>query len=99
MAQSKKMTDLKISIKYEKNKPTNNKKGGKRRNRGHRHRKYFFNKITDEKSPILKKEVSIMVQEASRTPNRLHQKRKYQCHILTKALNLQNKERILNIIK
>ena len=39
--------------------------------------------------------MSIKVQEAYRTPNRLDQKRKSPHHIIIKTLNIQNKERIL----
>jgi hypothetical protein len=36
----------------------------------------IFNKIIEENFPNLKKEVYMNIQEAYRTPNRLHQKRK-----------------------
>jgi hypothetical protein len=47
--------------------------------------------------PNLKKETSINLQEAYRTPNRLEQKRKSSCHIIIKRVNAQNTE-IINII-
>jgi hypothetical protein len=40
--------------------------------------------------------VLIKEQEACRTQNRLNQKRNSLCHIIMKALNIQNKERILS---
>jgi hypothetical protein len=39
--------------------------------------------------------MTIKVQEAYRTPNRLDQKRKSFCDIIIKTLNAQNKERVL----
>ena len=50
------------------------------------------NKIIKEKFYNLKKEISIKVQEAYRTTNRLNQKRKSSHHIIIKTLNTQNKE-------
>jgi hypothetical protein len=58
-----------------------------------------FNKIIEEKSPNLKKEMSMNVQEAHGTPNRLDQKRNSSCHIIIKTPNAQNKERILKAIR
>lgn len=55
----------------------------------------IFNKIIEENSPNLKKEMDIKVQEAYRTSNKQDQKRKSSCHITIKTLNPQNKERIL----
>ena len=57
----------------------------------------FSNIIEDV--PILKKEVSINVQEAYRIPNRLNWKRKIFCHIAIITLNPKNKERILKSSK
>ena len=37
----------------------------------------------------------INIQEDCKTPNRLDQKRKSSCHIITKTLDIQNKERKL----
>jgi uncharacterized coiled-coil protein SlyX len=59
----------------------------------------LFNKIIEENSPTLKKEVVINVQEAYITPNRLGQKRKSSHHTIIKTLNAQNKERILKAIR
>ena len=55
----------------------------------------IFKKIIEENFPNLKKEMSINIQEAYRTPNRLDQKRNTSRHIIVKTLNLQNKEKIL----
>jgi hypothetical protein len=55
----------------------------------------IFNKTIEENFSSLKKEMTINIQEAYRTPNRLDQKRKSSCHIIIKPLNVQNKERIL----
>jgi hypothetical protein len=55
----------------------------------------IFNKIIEENFPNLKKEMPINIQEAYQTLNRLDQKRKSSCHIIVKAPNAQNKERIL----
>jgi len=41
----------------------------------------------------------INIQEAYRTPNRLDQKRNSCCHIIVKAPNAQNKERILKAVR
>jgi hypothetical protein len=46
-----------------------------------------FNKIIEENFPSLKKEMTINVQEAYRTPNKWNQKRKSSCHIIIKTLN------------
>ena len=47
------------------------------------------------KLPGLKKEMAIKVQEPYGTSNKWEQKRKPSLHIIIKALNAQNKERIL----
>jgi hypothetical protein len=41
----------------------------------------IFNKIVEENFPNLKKEMTINIKEAHRTPNRLDQKRNSSCHI------------------
>jgi hypothetical protein len=51
-----------------------------------------FNKLLKENVPNLKKEMSMNIQEAYRTPS---QKRNPHCHIIIKTPNAQNKERIL----
>jgi uncharacterized coiled-coil protein SlyX len=55
----------------------------------------IFNKIIEENFPNLKKAMPMNMQEASRTPNRLDQKRNSSCHIIIKTPNALNKERIL----
>jgi hypothetical protein len=59
----------------------------------------IFNKIIEENSPYLKKEMSMNIQEAYRTPNRLVQKRNSSCHIILKIPNSLNKERILKALR
>jgi hypothetical protein len=55
----------------------------------------IFNKIREENFPNLKKKMSMNIQEAYRTPNRLNQKRNFSLHIIIKTPNALNKERIL----
>ena len=55
---------------------------------------YIFNKIIEENFPNLKKEMSMNIKEAYRTPNRLDQKRNSSCHIIIKTLNALKKDRI-----
>ena len=55
----------------------------------------IFNKIIEENLLNLKKEMTIRVQEAYRTPLRLDQKRKSFGNIIS----TQNKERILNAVR
>jgi hypothetical protein len=57
----------------------------------------IFNKILEENSPNLKKQMKI--QEVCRTPNRWDQKRNYSCKIIIKTSNALNKERILKAIR
>jgi hypothetical protein len=45
----------------------------------------IFNKIAEENFPNLKKEMSMNMQEAYRTPNGLDQKRNSSCHIKIKT--------------
>jgi hypothetical protein len=52
----------------------------------------IFNKIIEEKFPNLKKEMTINIQEAYRTPNSLDQKINLSCYIITKTPHVQNKE-------
>jgi hypothetical protein len=42
----------------------------------------IFNKIIEENFTNLKKEMSMNIQEAYRTPNRLDKKRNSSCHII-----------------
>ena len=58
-----------------------------------------FNKTIEENFPNLKKEMPITIQEADRTPNRFDQKRNSSCHIIIKAPNILNKERILKAVR
>jgi hypothetical protein len=53
----------------------------------------IINKIIEENFPNLNKEMTMNIQEAYRTPNRLGQKRDSSCHIIIK-INILNKERI-----
>jgi hypothetical protein len=55
----------------------------------------MFNKITTENFPNLETDMSIQVQEASRTPNRLDQDRTSPRHIIVKTTSTENRERIL----
>jgi hypothetical protein len=59
----------------------------------------IFNKIIEENFPNPTEEMSINIQEAYRTPNRLDQKRYSSHHIITKTPNALNKERILKAVK
>jgi hypothetical protein len=59
----------------------------------------IFNKIIEENFLNLKKEMSMNIQEAYRTPNRLVQKRNSSCHIILKIPNSLNKERILKALR
>jgi hypothetical protein len=52
----------------------------------------IFNKIIEENSPNLKKEMPMNVQKAYRTQNRLDQKRNSSCHIIIKTPNQTKKE-------
>ena len=59
----------------------------------------ILNKIIEENCPNLKKEMPINIQEAYRILIRLDQKRKSFQHKLIKTQNLQNKERILKVVR
>jgi hypothetical protein len=59
----------------------------------------IFKKIITENFPNLEKEVSIQVQEASRTPNRLDQNRTSPQHIIIKTASTENRERILKVVR
>jgi hypothetical protein len=54
----------------------------------------IFNKIIAENFSNLKKELSIQVQEASRTPNKLDQNRTSPLHVIVKTMSTENRERI-----
>jgi hypothetical protein len=57
------------------------------------------NKIIAEKFLKSRKELSIQVQEASRTPNRLDQNRTSSQHIIFKTTSTEDRERILKAIR
>jgi phenylalanyl-tRNA synthetase beta subunit len=59
----------------------------------------IFNKVIAENSSNFEKEMPIQVQEASRTPNRHDQNRKFQWHIIIKTTSKENKERILKAVR
>jgi hypothetical protein len=58
----------------------------------------IFNKKLVENFPNLEKELSIQVQETSRTPNRLDKNRTSPQHIIIKTTSTENKERILKVV-
>jgi hypothetical protein len=55
----------------------------------------IFKEIIEENFLNLNKVLSINIEEAYRMPKRLEQKRNSSCHIITKIINAQKKERIL----
>ena len=59
----------------------------------------IFNKIIEENSPNLKKEMPMNIQEVYRTPNRLDQKGNSSHHIIIKTPNALNKYRILKAVR
>jgi hypothetical protein len=59
----------------------------------------LLNKIIAESFPNHKKELPIQTQEASRTPNRLHQNRTFPQHIIVKTTSTENRERILKSVR
>jgi hypothetical protein len=59
----------------------------------------IFNKIITENFPNLEKTIPILVQEASRTPNRLDQNRITPQHSIIKTISTENRERILKAVK
>lgn len=59
----------------------------------------IFNRIIDENFPKLKKDKSIQIQEAHRTPNGQDQKRNSPRHIIVKMLDTQNKDKILKVTR
>jgi hypothetical protein len=58
-----------------------------------------FKKIIAENFTILKKEMTIYVHEAYRTPNRHDQNRISTWNIIAKTISTKNKERILKAIR
>jgi hypothetical protein len=59
----------------------------------------ILHKITTEIFPNLEKVLSIQVQEASRTPNRLDQNRTSPWYIIIKQTSTENREKILKGIR
>jgi type IV secretory pathway VirB4 component len=59
----------------------------------------IFNKIITENYPNLQKVMSIQVQENSRTPNSLVQNRTTPQHIINKTSSMENRERILKVVR
>jgi hypothetical protein len=59
----------------------------------------IFNKTIAENFPNLEKELSIQVQEGSRTLNRLDQNRTSPQHIIIKTASTENRERILKSVR
>ena len=59
----------------------------------------IFNKMIEVNFPSLKKEMTMNIQEAYRTPNRLDQKRNSSRHIIIKTTNALNKDRILKAVR
>jgi hypothetical protein len=59
----------------------------------------IINKIIAENFPNLKTDMSIQVQEVSRTPNRHDQNKNSPQHITVKTISKESKERILKAIK
>jgi hypothetical protein len=59
----------------------------------------IFNKIIEGNVPNLKKEMLMNIQEAYRTPNRLHQKRNSSRHVIIRTTNSLNKDRILKVVR
>jgi hypothetical protein len=57
----------------------------------------IFNKIIAESFPNLKKVLPILVQKASRTPNRLDKNRTSPQHIIIKTTSTESRERILKV--
>ena len=59
----------------------------------------IFNKIIEENFHNLKKEMTMIIQEAYRTPNRLDQKRNSSQHIIIRTANALNKDTILKAVR
>jgi hypothetical protein len=59
----------------------------------------IFNKIIEENSPNLMKELPMNIQKAYRTLNRLDQKRNSSWHIIIRTTNALNKDRILKAVR
>jgi hypothetical protein len=59
----------------------------------------IFNKIITENFPNVEKSMPIDVQEASKTPSRLHQNRTTPQYIIIKTIRTETRERILKAIR
>jgi hypothetical protein len=59
----------------------------------------IFNKIITESFPNLQKALPILVQEASRTPNKLKQSTTSPQHIIVKTTSTENRDRILKAVR
>jgi hypothetical protein len=59
----------------------------------------IFNKIIEENVPNLRKEMTMNIQEAYRTPNNLEQKRISSRHIIRTTNALLNKDRLLKAVR
>jgi hypothetical protein len=57
----------------------------------------MLNNVIEENLPNLKKEITMNMQEAYRTPSNLDQKRHSSCHIIIKTPDAQNEERISKV--
>jgi hypothetical protein len=59
----------------------------------------IFNKIVRENFLYLEKVLPIQVQETSWTPNRVDQNRTSQWHIIIKTTSMENRERMLKVVR
>ena len=59
----------------------------------------ILNKFIEENFPNLKKEMSVNIQEAYRTPSRLDQKRNSSWHLIIRITNALNKDKILKAVR
>ena len=59
----------------------------------------IFKKVIEENVPNLKKEMTMNIQEAYRTPNRLEQKRNSSPHIIIRTTIALNEDRILKAVR
>jgi hypothetical protein len=58
-----------------------------------------FNKIIEENSPNLKKEMAIKHTGSLQNTKQMKPERKSSCHVIIKTLNTQSKEKILNMVR
>jgi hypothetical protein len=59
----------------------------------------IFNKIIEENSPNLKKQMPMNIQEAYKTPNKSDQKRNSSQHIIIRTTNALNKDGIIKAVR